>query len=52
MYFDAAGAPFAKAKAPVETVLIALAAIIVSPLGYLLIGPLGTLTGNAASALF
>jgi len=52
MYFDAAGAPFAKANAPVETALIALAAIIVSPLGYLLIGPLGTLTGNAASALF
>jgi NADH-quinone oxidoreductase subunit N len=52
MYFDPQGAPFAKANAPVETVLIALAAIIVSPLGYLLIGPLGTLTGNAASALF
>jgi NADH-quinone oxidoreductase subunit N len=52
MYFDAPGAPFAKANAPAETALIALAALVVSPLGYLLIGPLSTLTGNAASALF
>jgi NADH-quinone oxidoreductase subunit N len=52
MYFDPPGEPFAKPGAPSESLLIALAAIIVSPLGYLLIGPLGTLTGNAASALF
>ena len=52
MYFDAPGLPFAKPDAPIETGLIALFAVIVSPLGYLLIGPLGTLTTNAASALF
>ena len=50
MYFDAPGAPYAKARAPVETVLIFLAALIVSPLGYLLIGPLGSLTDRAAGA--
>ena len=50
MYFDApATEPFARVRAPVETALIALAAILVSPLGYLLIGPLGRLSANAAS---
>ena len=50
MYFDAPAAePFARVRAPVETALIALAAILVSPLGYLLIGPLGRLSANAAS---
>jgi NADH-quinone oxidoreductase subunit N len=52
MYFDAPAAPFAKARAPVETVLILLAALIVSPLGYLLIGPLGSLADRAAGSLF
>jgi NADH-quinone oxidoreductase subunit N len=52
MYFDAPGDPFVKAKAPVETGLIFLAAIAVSPLGYLLIGPLGLLADKAAATLY
>jgi NADH-quinone oxidoreductase subunit N len=51
MYMDPPGAPYAKAKAPVETGLILLAAIAVSPLGYLLIGPLGSLADKAAATL-
>ena len=49
MYFDEPAAPFVRPRAPIETALIALAALIVSPLGYLLIGPLGRLSANAAS---
>ena len=41
MYFDEPAAPFARLRQPVEGALILLAALIVSPLGYLLIGPLG-----------
>ncbi|MFL6737706.1 MAG: NADH-quinone oxidoreductase subunit NuoN [Sphingomicrobium sp.] len=52
MYMDAPGAPFAKGRGAVETALIALAALIVSPIGYLLIGPLGHLTNAAAASLF
>jgi NADH-quinone oxidoreductase subunit N len=52
MYFDAPGAPYAKAGIGVDGVLIALAALFVSPLGYLLIGPIGQLTRNAAGSLF
>jgi NADH-quinone oxidoreductase subunit N len=52
MYFDAPGQPFAKARTGLEGALIALAALVVSPLGYLLIGPLGELTGRAAGSLF
>ena len=52
MYFDAPAAPYAKAKAPAETALIFTSALLVSPLGYLLIGPLGTVTERAAGSLF
>jgi NADH-quinone oxidoreductase subunit N len=52
MYMDAPGKPFAKGHAGVEGALIAVAALVVSPLGYLLIGPLGQLTGRAAGSLF
>ena len=52
MYFDAPGQPFAKGGNAVETVLIGIAALFVSPLGYLLIGPLGELSRNAAGSLF
>ena len=52
MYFDAPGRPFAKGQSRLEGLLILLAALIVSPLGYLLIGPLGTVTRNAAESLF
>jgi NADH-quinone oxidoreductase subunit N len=52
MYFDAPAAPYGRVRQPVETALIFLAALIVSPVGYLLIGPLGRLTENAAGSLF
>ena len=52
MYMDAPAEPYAKGGSGIETAFIALAAIAVSPLGYLLIGPLGQLTQNAAGSLF
>jgi NADH-quinone oxidoreductase subunit N len=52
LYFDAPGAPLGRVRAPLEGALIGLAALFISPVGYLLIGPLSRLTGNAASSLF
>ncbi len=52
MYFDAPGALYAKSDTPVEGALIGIAAVIVSPLGYLLMGPVGRLADNAAASLF
>ena len=53
MYFDpAAGEPYARGGDPVEYALIAICAIFVSPLGYLLIKPLTPITLAAAGALF
>jgi len=52
MYFDAPGRALAKGGNRIEGVLILLAALIVSPLGYLLIGPLSEMTNNAAGSLF
>ena len=52
MFFDAPAEPYGKVHAPVETALIFLSALIISPLGYLLIGPLGRLTDSAAGSLF
>jgi NADH-quinone oxidoreductase subunit N len=52
LYFDAPGAPLGRVSAPLEGALIGLAALFISPVGYLLIGPLSRLTGNAASSLF
>ena len=49
MYLDAPAEPYARWRSPIETVLIVLAALFISPLGYLLIGPLGRLSANAAS---
>jgi NADH-quinone oxidoreductase subunit N len=49
MYFDEPAAPFARPRAPVETALIALCALFISPLGYLLIQPIGRMAANAAS---
>jgi NADH-quinone oxidoreductase subunit N len=40
MYMDAPAEPYAKGGSGMETAFIALAAIAVSPHGYLLIGPL------------
>jgi len=52
MYLDEPAAPYVRLRAPVEGLLMLLAALIVSPFGYLLIGPLGRLADSAAGALF
>ena len=52
MYFDAPGQPLSKPHAPIERLLIALFALVVSPVGYLLIGPLGALSDRAAGSIF
>ena len=52
MFIDAPAAPFERRREPVEAALIALGALIVSPLGYLLIGPLGDLSDYAAGSIF
>ncbi len=43
---------YARVRQPIQGALILLAALLVSPLGYLLIGPLGSLTDKAAGSLF
>lgn len=52
MYFDEPEGRMPGARAPVEFILVLIAALVVSPLGYLLIGPLGSLADAAAGALF
>ena len=52
MYMDEPGAAYKRMREPVQGLLILLAAIAVSPLGYLLIGPLSALTDKAAGSLF
>ena len=39
-------------REPVQGALVLLAALAVSPIGYLLIGPLGALSDRAAGSLF
>jgi NADH-quinone oxidoreductase subunit N len=52
MYMDDPAEPYAKADQPLQGALILLAALLVSPIGYLLIGPLGALSDRAAGTLF
>ena len=52
MYFDTPAEAYARRFAPIETALLVAASVIVSPLGYLLIGPLGQWTDRAAGSLF
>jgi NADH-quinone oxidoreductase subunit N len=52
MFFDEAAPAYAPTHDWVQTALIALAALIVSPVGYLLIRPLAFVANNAASSLF
>ena len=52
MYFDDGEARFKRLGQPVEGVLILIAALAVSPIGYLLIGPLARLSDAAAGSLF
>jgi NADH-quinone oxidoreductase subunit N len=51
MYMDEPAAPYGRAREPVQGALILLAALLVSPLGYLLIGTLGELSDRAARSL-
>jgi NADH-quinone oxidoreductase subunit N len=52
MYMDEPAASYARVREPLQGALILVAALFVSPLGYLLIGPLETLTDRAAGSLF
>ncbi|HEU4704494.1 MAG TPA: NADH-quinone oxidoreductase subunit NuoN, partial [Sphingomicrobium sp.] len=52
MYFDEAKSPLVRVPAPLERLMILVAALIVSPLGYLLIGPLGDYADRAAGSIF
>jgi NADH-quinone oxidoreductase subunit N len=52
MYFEEAPTTLYRVRAPVERLLILAAALLVSPLGYLLIGPLGKLADRAAVSIF
>ena len=52
MYFDETPSPLVRTRAPLERLLILIAALIVSPLGYLLIGPLGDWADRAAGSIF
>ena len=52
MYMDDPAAPYAKPRQLLQGALIFACALFVSPLGYLLIGPLGALTDRAAGSLF
>jgi len=52
IFMDQPAAPYARVREPVQGFLILVAALVVSPLGYLLIGSLGSLTDRAAGSLF
>ncbi|MFL6741850.1 MAG: NADH-quinone oxidoreductase subunit NuoN [Sphingomicrobium sp.] len=52
MYMDDPAEPYARVREPVQGALVLLAAIAVSPLGYLLIGPLGAISDRAAASIF
>ena len=52
MYFDEAAPRYAPTGDLAQTVLLVAAALFVSPLGYLVVGPLAEVSRNAARALF
>ena len=52
MYMDEPAEPYRRVHEPLQGLLVLVAAIAVSPLGYLLIGPLGGLADRAAGTLF
>src|SRR5690348_6209413 len=52
MYTDDPVEPYARVREPLQGLLILVSALVVSPLGYLLIGPLSSLTDRAAGSLF
>jgi len=52
MYLDEPAAPYARPREPVQGLLIFVTALLVSPVGYLLIRPLSNLADRAAGSLF
>jgi NADH-quinone oxidoreductase subunit N len=52
MYMDEPAEPYARAREPIQGGLIFLSALAVSPIGYLLIGPLGAIADRAAGSIF
>ena len=52
MYLDEPAPPYARPGEPVQGALIFLTALLVSPVGYLLIRPLGVFADRAAGSLF
>ena len=52
MYMDDPAEPYSRPREPVQGALILLSALAVSPLGYLLIGTLQSLSDNAAASMF
>jgi NADH-quinone oxidoreductase subunit N len=52
MFFDDPAEPYSRPREPVQGALIFLAALAISPLGYLLIGPLQSLSDHAAASMF
>ena len=52
MYLDEPAAPYGRVRDPVQGLLIFATALLVSPIGYLLIRPLNALADRAAGSLF
>jgi NADH-quinone oxidoreductase subunit N len=52
MYIDDPAEPYSRPREPVQGALIFLAALAISPLGYLLIGSLQSLSNHAAASMF
>ena len=52
MFMDEPAKPFSRVRQPIQAFLILAAAVAISPLGYLLIGFIGSLTDRAAGSLF
>jgi NADH-quinone oxidoreductase subunit N len=52
MYLDEPATPYARTRQPVQGLLIFATALLVSPIGYLLIQPLSNLADRAAGSLF
>jgi NADH-quinone oxidoreductase subunit N len=51
MYMEEPAPAYARVREPVEGLVIFACAVLVSPVGYLLIGPLGELADRAAGTL-
>jgi len=52
MYFEDGPSKLVRPRQPIERLLILVAALAVSPLGYVLIGPLGRFADRAAGSIF